>query len=206
MIRHTFAAGIAAFVLLAAGTASADAAETRVDGTASYDEPVLLPRHAVFEAVLEDVSRADAPAVELGRVEIIDPGTPPYNFSIGFDREAIDSRRIYAVRAAIRIDGRLAFASDTFNPVLTRGAPEVAEVGLVRVGPAAAPGLGRSRSVGLVALAATRPMARAAQVAQAAADPVAAPQLRGFITFMAEAARFTDCATGMEYRVTEAGE
>ena len=34
-----------------------------IEGTATYRERMALPKGAVFEATLEDVSRADAPAV-----------------------------------------------------------------------------------------------------------------------------------------------
>ena len=43
---------------LIAGTAMAQS----IDGTATYRERVALPPSAVFEATLEDVSRADAPS------------------------------------------------------------------------------------------------------------------------------------------------
>ena len=42
-------------------------AEAKVTGTAHYPERVALPPEAVFEAVLADVSRADAPPMEIGR-------------------------------------------------------------------------------------------------------------------------------------------
>lgn len=98
------------------------AAVAQVTGTASYRERILLPPSAVFEAVLQDVSRADAPAVEIGRTRIDNPGAPPIAFSIAYDPAAIDPRMTYAVRALIKVDGRLMFTSDTFHPVLTRGA------------------------------------------------------------------------------------
>jgi putative lipoprotein len=98
-------------------------ARAEVTGTASYRERILLPPEAVFEAVLQDVSRADAPAVEIGRTRIDNPGAPPIAFSIAYDPAAIDPRMTYAVRALIKVDGRLMFTSETLHPVLTRGAP-----------------------------------------------------------------------------------
>lgn len=98
-------------------------AEATVTGTATYRERILLPPSAVFEAMLQDVSRADAPAVEVGRARIENPGAPPIAFSIPFDPAAIDPRMTYAVRTIIKVDGRLMFTSDTITPVLTRGAP-----------------------------------------------------------------------------------
>ena len=73
------------FWLLALVAWAAAAAADVVIGTASYRERIALPPGAVFEAVLEDVSLADAPAVELGRTTIADPGNPPFAFEIDFD-------------------------------------------------------------------------------------------------------------------------
>jgi hypothetical protein len=47
-----------------------------VSGTASYRERMALPPEAVFEATLEDVSKADAPADVIGQVRIETPGNP----------------------------------------------------------------------------------------------------------------------------------
>ena len=55
-------------------------AQAKVTGTAHYPEWVILPPEAVFEAVLADVSRADAPADEIGRAELPAPGTTPIAF------------------------------------------------------------------------------------------------------------------------------
>jgi uncharacterized lipoprotein YbaY/heat shock protein HslJ len=191
--------------MLAAGIASAD--DAYVSGTALYRERIRLPPNAVFEAILQDVSRADAPAVELGRVETTDPDGPPYNFRIVYDRDAINDRQIYAVRAAIRVDGRLMFTTDTFHPVLTGGAPDTVEIMMVRAG--GAQSLGASRSLAQATEAPLPPVgAEGAAVAasEPAAEAAAPPLQRGYVTFMAEAARFTDCATGREYLVAETGD
>lgn len=47
-----------------------------LEGTATYRERIALPTDAVFEAVLQDISRADAPAEVLGRAAI-DPARQP---------------------------------------------------------------------------------------------------------------------------------
>jgi putative lipoprotein len=83
---------------------------------------------------LEDVSRMDVPAEVLGRVEIADPGNPPYAFEIPYDADAIDERHSYSVRARITRDGTLMFTTDTATPVLTRGAGNEVELLLKRVG------------------------------------------------------------------------
>ena len=76
----------------------------------------------MFEAVLEDVTVADAPAIELGRTTIADPGNPPFAFEIDYD-PADDRRRThtYSVRAQVSVGRKLIFVSDKMNPVLTAG-------------------------------------------------------------------------------------
>ena len=85
---------------------------------------IALPPGAVFEVVLEDVSVADAPATELGRATVADPGNPPFEFEIAFDPASIEPDRAYSVRAQVSVGRRLIFVSDTMNPVLTHGAPD----------------------------------------------------------------------------------
>ena len=74
--------------------------------------------------VLEDVSVADAPAMELGRATVAEPGNPPFEFDISFDPESIGPTGTYSVRAQVSVGRRLIFVSDTMNPVLTQGAPD----------------------------------------------------------------------------------
>jgi uncharacterized lipoprotein YbaY/uncharacterized lipoprotein NlpE involved in copper resistance/heat shock protein HslJ len=110
-----------------------------VTGTALYRERIAMPPGVVFEARLEDVSRADAPAEVIGTFRIEDAGNPPYAFTIDYDPAGIDDRYTYAVRAELRFDGRLLFTTDTMVPVLSRGAPS--EVEIVMVGVASSAGV-----------------------------------------------------------------
>jgi len=118
-------------VLLSGAPASAT---NRVSGTATYRERIALPPDAVLEVRLDDVSLADAPAIELGRIRVENPGNPPFAFEISYDPDQIDSRHVYAVRATIRAGGKLLFTTDTHYPVLTRGAGDEVELLLRRVG------------------------------------------------------------------------
>lgn len=111
-----------------------DAAEVAViEGSATYLERLALPPNAEFEAVHQDVSRADAPAMEIGRTKIPNAPMPPIRFTIPYEAAEIDPSHTYAVRAVIRVDGRLWFTSDTHHPVLTRGAGNTVEILLKRV-------------------------------------------------------------------------
>lgn len=125
-----------AIIAALASAAPAAPADT-IRGSAVYRERIAMPPGTLFEAVLEDVSVADAPSVEIGRAETADAGQPPYDFTIDYDPENIDPRHAYSVRARLTgPDGRLWFTTDTVAPVITRGAGTEVELLLVQ---AAAP-------------------------------------------------------------------
>lgn len=88
------------------------AEEPVVRGQASYRERIALPPAAVFEATLEDVSRAGAKAEVLGRVRLQNPGQVPIHFEVPNDPAKIDDRYSYAVRARILRGERLLFTTD----------------------------------------------------------------------------------------------
>lgn len=99
---------------------AAEAAATKkILGAANYRERVALTPNAMFEATLQDVSRADAPARVVARVRQANPGQVPIEFVIRFDPRKIVTSRRYVVRATIREGGRLLFSGS--QPVLTRG-------------------------------------------------------------------------------------
>ena len=117
--------------------------DTAIRGTATYRERIAMPPNAVFEATLEDVSLADAPAVIMGRVRIESPGNPPIHFEIPYDADRIETNRSYSVRGRVTVDDRLMFITDQMYPVLTRGADtDVSLVMRKTQGATAAPGDG----------------------------------------------------------------
>ena len=108
-----------AAVMAGACTTLAPPAVT-VNGTATYRERMTLPPDAVFEATLEDVSRADAPALVVASTRVTAPAVP-IAFSIGVDPARIDASRRYAVRGRITLNGQLMFSTDTVYPVFGAG-------------------------------------------------------------------------------------
>ncbi len=99
-------------------------AMTAITGTVTYRQRIALPSNAVVEVKLQDVSRADAPAILVASQTIETQGKQvPIPYSLGYDPSAIDPRMTYAVSARITVDGKLRWISTTMNPVLTRGAP-----------------------------------------------------------------------------------
>ncbi|MCP3018578.1 YbaY family lipoprotein [Cupriavidus basilensis] len=89
-----------------------------VTGTATYRERIALPPDAVFEVTLQDVSRAGAPALVIGRSTLDPAGQPPFHFGVAYQDQAIEPGHRYAVRAVVRQHGRLLFTTDTHVPAL----------------------------------------------------------------------------------------
>lgn len=118
--------------LLAALVATPASAGT-ITGTAAYSERIALPPEAVFEAILEDVSRADAAAIVLGEARVEPAGQVQIPFAITFDDALIDQRMSYNVRGRITVDGALWFTTTEAYPVLTRGGGSEVTLRLERV-------------------------------------------------------------------------
>ena len=136
-------------LLTLAGCRSAQP-QAKVSGTATYRERIALPPDAVFEATLEDVSRADAPATTVGTARIENPGNPPYRFEIPYDPKQIDERHSYSVRARVVVAGQLMFTTDRATPVITRGNPTTVDLllrGVRAASSEAGPGLEGTRWV-----------------------------------------------------------
>jgi len=103
--------------LAALGLAGAASAAT-ISGSASYRERMALPPGAVFEATLEDVSRADAPATVIGRTRLDPAGNPPFQFAIEYDAAVVQAGHRYTLRATVKHNGQLLFTTDRSYPVL----------------------------------------------------------------------------------------
>lgn len=88
-----------------------------LQGTATYRERMLLPPDAVFEAQLQDISRADAPAAVLGRARLDPAGQPPFRFEIAYGDDAVKPGGRYAVRATVTHRGELLLTTDRIHPV-----------------------------------------------------------------------------------------
>jgi putative lipoprotein len=116
----TVTTGATAGLMLALMAWQGHAAE-QVTGTATCRERIALPPDAVFEATLEDISKADASAEVIGRARVEAPGNPPIQFEIPYDPARIDERHRYAVRARIVVAGKPFFITDQSYPVLTAG-------------------------------------------------------------------------------------
>ena len=137
-----FAAVVAAALVAVLSFAAPARAEDVIRGTATYRERLMLPPQAVFEARLEDVSRADAPSRVLGQSQVSGANSP-IRFEIPYLREMISARSRYSVSARITVDGELWFVNDARTPVFADaasvppGGVREIQLALVRVTPRA---------------------------------------------------------------------
>ncbi len=100
----------------------------RITGAATYRERIALPPDAAFEAVVEDISLADAPAKLLGSVQFSPAGQVPIRFEIPYRDTDVQPSHRYGVRVRITDKGRLLYTSTQVHPVLTHGAGTTLEM------------------------------------------------------------------------------
>jgi uncharacterized lipoprotein YbaY len=100
------------------GGGDGDPTRVTVVGTATYRERITLPPNAMFEATLEDVSRADAPSTVLATSRIYPADElPPYRYSLSAARSDVPATARVVVRARITVEGRLWFTTTQAYPV-----------------------------------------------------------------------------------------
>jgi copper homeostasis protein (lipoprotein) len=129
--------------------AAFEPAAAQVKGTATYRERIAMPTGAVFEATLEDISKADAPADVIGRARIEKPGNVPIRFEIQYDSSRIVQSHRYVVRGRILVDGKPWFVTDQSYPVLTQGRGKEVSLLLRRASGSGTPGPG-SQALGML--------------------------------------------------------
>jgi putative lipoprotein len=126
----SFFASVIAFLLaFMAGSASAGT----ISGSATYRERIALPPDATFDAVVEDVSRADAPSTVIGRVDLRPAGQVPIRFEIPYDEARLQPGHRYSLRARVTHDGHLLYTTTRLYPVLTPSSAGRVDLMLERV-------------------------------------------------------------------------
>lgn len=136
MCKSGLVTAILAAILLVTGCAKTES--TLVTGTVTYRERIALPTEGVAITLkVEDVSRADAPAITIGEQIIENPTRQvPIPFEIEYNPGEIDERYTYAMRVRIEVDGELWFTNTTRYSVITHSNPtDNIEVILEKVGP-----------------------------------------------------------------------
>jgi putative lipoprotein len=120
-----------------------------VFGTVAYRQRIALPPNAVVRVKIEDVSRADAPAISIANEQIETKGRQvPIAFDVKYDPSVINPAHRYQIRATItaKEDGveRTLFTSTTAYPVLTQNAPSKVDMLLEQL-PAVPPDSGAAK-------------------------------------------------------------
>jgi putative lipoprotein len=109
--------------LLGCATASGDAGGSVPDfltltGSVALRQPVTLPSDALLTVTLEDVSRADAPAVTLAQTQTTLHGQQaPIGFSLVYPGPAVQPGAIYAARARLTLGDQLLYTTTEHNRV-----------------------------------------------------------------------------------------
>jgi putative lipoprotein len=121
-------------------------AVTSIAGIVTYRQRIALPAGSVVRVRLEDLSRADAPAVALAESEVVTTGEQvPIPFALEPGEVVLEPQgRRYALRAAIEVDGELRFATATRHRFERDGPAEGIELVVEPVTPRP-PALGDAR-------------------------------------------------------------
>lgn len=107
---------------LLAACAGQPADETRhLEGEVFYLQRMALPPAATLSVSLQDISLADAPAVELARQNGPIQSQVPLAFRLNYDPAKVQPNHRYAVSARIELDGRLMFINTEQHSVKLDG-------------------------------------------------------------------------------------
>lgn len=91
----------------------AAAATAFVEGDALYRERIMPPPGATLIVTLEDVSRADAPSVEVASAQQLVTGGPPFRWRLGYDPTLAAAPKRMTLRARIVSPEGLWMTTDT---------------------------------------------------------------------------------------------
>ena len=104
-----------------AAAMSTEVKKAQLSGEIFYLQRMALPDDAVAEVMLVDVSRADAPAVQLASQRIKPAGQIPIPFVLEYDPAQLVPRHTYAIQARITHQGKLLYITTSRHAVLGEG-------------------------------------------------------------------------------------
>ncbi|WP_341489257.1 META domain-containing protein [Photobacterium damselae subsp. damselae] len=116
-------------------TAKAQAMKT-LDVNVIYLDRRMLPPGAELTVVLEDVSKADAPAEVIATESMEPAGAPPYAVALKYDANKLAEKHRYNVRATIKMKDQLIMTSTEALDPFAADVKQPVEVKLTRVTPA----------------------------------------------------------------------
>lgn len=121
----------------AGATHASSAKNSSLKGTAKFVERTVLPANSIFEAALEEVAGAGAPATVISTDSRAVPGVSAVNFSIQFSDAQIRPGRRYAVRGRVLVNGQLLFATE--QPIAVLASPQDRAVTITLIRPTLPP-------------------------------------------------------------------
>lgn len=107
--------------LLAACSSTLAPQSASLSGEVFYLQRIALPPSAQVSVSLQDVSLADAPAVELAHQVLPSGKQVPIAFTLNYDPAQVKPGHSYAVSARIEIGGKLKFISTERHSVKLDG-------------------------------------------------------------------------------------
>ena len=90
-----------------------------VEGEALYQERIMPPANAFLVVSLEDIARADAPAIELASFRMRLVAGPPYRWRLDYDERLVTSTSRTVLRARIDTPQGIWMSTDTVVPAST---------------------------------------------------------------------------------------
>jgi putative lipoprotein len=120
--------GLSALALLVSGLAAAEPEKSAVTGTIEFKEKVAFDENTKIVVLLQDTSKADAPAVKIAEQVIEKPEKAPVPFRVEYDPKKIDPRLTYTLQVSVYMNDKdkkpqRYFLNTTAVPVLTRDKP-----------------------------------------------------------------------------------
>lgn len=97
-------------------------AQPNVSGTVWIRQRIALPPDAVLTVTLSDASVADAPSKVLAQRAVRTEGKQsPFQFVLPFNPADIQPNARILLSAAVTVDGKMAFITETVKPVINGG-------------------------------------------------------------------------------------
>lgn len=105
-----------------------------ITGTISFSSPVTFDEATRLEMQVTDVSISDGQALTVASMAIDNLHQLPYQYSLSYSPEKIDSTHRYTIEARIYAGQTLRFATDTAYAVLTQGSAAQRNLSVVAAG------------------------------------------------------------------------
>lgn len=131
MIPRLLSAVLAAFAV--AAVAACASQPYTVDGTVSYRERLILPADSIIMVQLDDVTRGMGAPVPIAQQRILPTSDGVLRYSIPYSPQAINPNGTYVMNAWVEQGGRVLFRNNKLYQVITKGAPNYANIELEQV-------------------------------------------------------------------------